>query len=395
VSREDRQTADEQMAEGPGPIGLYPWLLVATGAVRDVQHGVASPAWLAGAGLAAFAAAYMSSLWIGLKLHRRRTSLVLVALLAALAIALSIGFRHNMYSLFPLTSIACGALVPWYEPPGRPWAPLSVAALANLAALLGWIQGASAGDVFTLWYGTGLSGFVVAVIMKLTATIRQLRDTQEELARSAVEQERLRFARDLHDLLGHTLSLMVVKAQAVRKLATRDPELAAQQAADIETVGRQALTEVRQAVTGYRGRGLTAELDGARTALADAGIGAVVRQEGPPLPPEPDALLGWVVREAVTNVIRHSGARSCEIAVRYRGGTASAEITDDGRGGPTVHASSGHGLGGLAERTSAAGGTLDAGPRRGGGFTLTAKVPVTGDESSESRGESRGEEVSA
>jgi two-component system sensor histidine kinase DesK len=378
VSREDRRiTADEQMAEGPGPVGLYPWLLVAFGAVRDIQHGVAHPAWLATAGLAAFAALYMGALWIGLKLHRQRISLAMLAVLCALTVALSLGFQHNMYSLFPLASIACGALVPWHEPPGRPWAPLSVAGLANLAALLGWIGAGKAGDIFPLWYGTALSGFVVAVIMKLTATIRQLRDTQEELARSAVEQERLRFARDLHDLLGHTLSLMVVKAQAVRRLATRDPGLAAEQAADIETVGRQALTEVRQAVTGYRGRGLTVELDGARTALADAGISAVVRQEGLPLPPEPDALLGWVVREAVTNVIRHSGARTCEIAVRYRGGTASAEITDDGRGGPTMHPSSGHGLGGLAERTAAAGGTLDAGPRRGGGFTLAAKLPVT------------------
>jgi len=368
------------MFEGPGPFGLYPWLLVAVGAVRDIQRGVAHPAWLAGAGLVAFAVLYLASLWIGLRQHRTRAALLLVALQGILTVALAVHFEHNMYGLFPLLSICCGALIPWPDPPGRPWPPLVIAGVSNLAAVLGWFNGSSAGDIFTLWYGTALSGFVVAVIMRLTQAIRQLRETREELARSAVEQERLRFARDLHDLLGHTLSLMVIKAQVVRRLATRDPGLAAEQAADIETVGRAALTEVRQAVSGYRGRGLTAELDGARTALADAGIAAAVRQEGPPLPAEPDALLGWVVREGVTNVIRHSGAKTCEIEVRFHGGTATAEIRDDGVFKPPG-ASSGHGLGGLAERVSAADGTLDAGPRRGGGFRLAARLPVTAEPS--------------
>lgn len=399
----------DEKAEGPTAVALYPWLLIATGAVADVLHGRIGPAWLAFTGLTAFAALYVVSIWLRMKLGRLRPAVVLLAVMAVLTLALVVGFRHGMFSLFPLLSIATGAILPWRD--DRPPVPgIAIAVLANTAALLGWYAHSKASEIFGIWYSTLLAGIIVAVIFRLSAAIMELRETREELARNAVAEERLRFAHDLHDLLGHTLSLMVVKAQAVRKLAVRDPELAAQQAADIETVGRQALTEVRQAVTGYRGRGVAAELDGARAALTDAGIEVVIRQEGPPLPPEPDALLGWVVREGVTNVIRHSGARTCEIDVRYRAGTASAEIRDDGRGGAVhggnAHGRNGHGgngpggdaqgsgaptsdgkgsdgagsdgngLGGLGERTAAAGGTLEAGPRRKGGFRLAATLPV-------------------
>jgi two-component system, NarL family, sensor histidine kinase DesK len=214
------------------------------------------------------------------------------------------------------------------------------------------------------------------VFLQLVTVIRQLQQTRQELARAAVDEERLRFARDLHDLLGHSLSVMVVKAQAVRKLATRDPGLAAEQAADIEAVGRQALTEVREAVTGYRGRGLARELEAARTALADAGLAAVIRQDGQPLPAEVDALLGWVVREGVTNVIRHSGGHRCEIDVRRAQRAATVEIRDDDGGAP-AGPSGGIGLRGLAERAAAAGGTLEAGPHAAGGYRLAARLPVS------------------
>ncbi len=220
-----------------------------------------------------------------------------------------------------------------------------------------------------------LAGVIVAVFFQLVAVIRQLQQTRQELALAAVDEERLRFARDLHDLLGHSLSVMVVKAQAVRKLATRDPGLAAEQAADIEAVGRQALTEVREAVTGYRGRGLSRELGAARTALADAGITAVIREDGQAIPAEADAMLGWVIREGVTNVIRHSGGRRCEIDVRHADGAATVEIRDDGSGDPAEPAD-GHGLRGLAERAAAAGGTLEAGPCASGGYRLAVRLPA-------------------
>jgi len=191
-----------------------------------------------------------------------------------------------------------------------------------------------------------------------------------------VEAERLRFARDLHDLLGHTLSVMVLKAQAVRKLAAVNPEAAAAQAADIEDVGRQALTEVRQAVSGYRGRGLSRELDAAATALNDAGLSSAIRHETEPLTPEADSVLGWVVREGVTNVIKHSGARRCDIDIRRRGDLIAMEITDDGDGSEAGLPSGGHGLAGLRERVAVADGTLTAGPSPNGGFRLGVTIPM-------------------
>ena len=146
----------------------------------------------------------------------------------------------------------------------------------------------------------------------------------------AVEQERLRFSRDLHDLLGHTLSVIVVKSEAARRLAPRDLDAALAQVTDIESVGRQALTEIREAVTGYREGSLATELDRARSALSAAGIEPVVRRSGPPLAPQTEALLGWVVREAVTNVVRHSGATRCEITVDGTPDRVRLTVADNG-----------------------------------------------------------------
>jgi two-component system sensor histidine kinase DesK len=227
---------------------------------------------------------------------------------------------------------------------------------------------------------TALSGLGCWSFRRLFAVIAELNRTREELARVAVARERERFSRDLHDLLGHTLSVIVVKAQAVRRLATVDGEAAAAHGADIEAVGRRALTEIRQAVAGYRGTGLAAELDRARTALAAAGIAATVSvpEPGTTLPPEVDELFGWVVREGVTNVVRHSGARRCVVTWSRDGGTARLEVTDDGSGPPDplpADDGDGNGLAGLRDRVAVASGRLVAGPA-GDGFGLSVEVPV-------------------
>ncbi len=154
-----------------------------------------------------------------------------------------------------------------------------------------------------------MSTMVTAAILSLSEAVRELRAAREELARQAVEKERLRFSRDLHDLLGHTLSVIVVKSEAARRLAPRDLDAALVQVSDIESVGRQALTEIREAVTGYREGSLAADLDRAR--LGPARRRASSRSSASPgrrSPPRPRSLLGWVVREAVTNAVRHSGA---------------------------------------------------------------------------------------
>jgi len=371
-----------EVPDRPSPVTLYPWLLVAAGAARDAVDGKFHPAWLAGCGLLAFAGLYMAATWVRWRGSRPRASYLLLAVLGAVTLSLALGFGPEMIVLFPLLSIACGVVVPWVMPfrggHGPPLTLLVVFVVAAVSMLTAVGQGASAGDIWSAWYGPALAGVIVAIIYRFIQAVAELRSTREELARAAVDAERLRFARDLHDLLGHTLSVMVVKAQVTRKLAARDPELAAQQALDIEEIGREALTEVRQTVAGYRGRGLARELEAARTALAGAGLTVAVRQDGPPVPAGADALLGWVVREGVTNVIRHSGGHECQVEVRNDGGCATVTIRDDGTGEPAAGAlpSGGHGLDGLRERLAADGGTLIAGPGTGGGFRLTATVPV-------------------
>jgi two-component system sensor histidine kinase DesK len=362
---------------GPPAVAFYPWLLVASAAALDVLQGKTRPAWVAGGGLIIFAVLYMTAIWLKIKARRQRDAALVLAVLGAVTLALASGFGGDMFALLPLLSIACGIVVPWTQR-RPPWPSVVVGGVACAGTLIAWIRHASAGDTWSVLYGTFLAGFIVAMILRLISVIRELQETRQELATAAVAQERLRFARDLHDLLGHTLSVMVIKAQVVRKLATRDPELAAEQAADIERVGRQALTEVRESVSGYRGRGISRELEQARTALADAGFTVAVQQDDSPLPAEAGALLGWVIREGVTNVIRHSGGRQCEIGIRHGGGQAAVEIRDDGNGSPAVELpSGGHGLGGLRERLCSAGGTLEAGPRPGGGYRLLASIPVS------------------
>ncbi|GAA0387120.1 hypothetical protein Acor_25200 [Acrocarpospora corrugata] len=137
-------------------------------------------------------------------------------------------------------------------------------------------------------------------------------------------------------------------------------------------MARQALVEVREAVTAYRRRGLSDEIDGARSALEAAGVTVTVHRSCPPLVDDLDGLFGWAVREGATNVVRHARAAHCSIEVTHDGSAATLEITDDGHGGTGPP---GSGLRGLSERVDAAGGTLraDAGPR---GFRLRIEVPV-------------------
>ncbi|MFI7000005.1 sensor histidine kinase [Nocardia sp. NPDC050175] len=308
-----------------------------------------------------------------------RVPLALLAGMAAATAATTFAFGQGWYSVFPLLGVAAGVVAGQvttkFDGLDLPLLTL-VGGPTMLSIVVPWLAGAPGGSIFGWSSGTASAVLVTAVILRLFVVIGLLGEAREELAHAAVARERLRFSRDLHDLLGHTLSIMVVKAQAVRRIAERDPTVAIAQAVDIENIGRDALTEVRQAVTGYRGRGLSAELDAACIALSDAEIEFIVRRRCPPLPPEPDALLGWAVREGVTNVIRHSGAHTCDITLRRQGDDAVLEIRDDGR--PELPPRpGGHGLNGLRERISVARGTVEAGRSPGGGFTVTVTVPLT------------------
>src|SRR6202011_2416413 len=202
---------------------------------------------------------------------------------------------------------------------------------------------------------------------------RQLSLAREQIARLAVGEERLRFARDLHDLIGHSLSVIALKSELAGRLIKTTPGLAAHEVEDIEKVARDALREVREAVAGYRQPTLAAELAGAHEALTAAGIEDHVGQDHPPLPPAVEAVLAWTVREGVTNVMRHSQAKRCAIRITNQDGRATVEVVDNGRGGTLQP---GSGLRGLRERVLERGGTLPAEPLPHEGFRLRVTLPL-------------------
>ena len=185
-------------------------------------------------------------------------------------------------------------------------------------------SGATRDEVLAQAFVVLLAGVAAAAFSRLVSTAEELRRTREELAEAAVARERERFSRDLHDTLGHTLSVMVVKAAVVRRLVRTDPVAAAEHATDIEEVGRQAMAQLRETVDGTVVPRLADELREARMSLAAAGIHATVRSVQP-VPPVAVAPLAWAVREGVTNVLRHSGASECLVDVDPRRRTGAAD----------------------------------------------------------------------
>ena len=202
---------------------------------------------------------------------------------------------------------------------------------------------------------------------------RQLVATQDQVRILAASSERERIARDLHDLLGHTLTLVAVKADLATRLAERDPGAARTEMAQVATIAREALGEVRSAVTGMRAASLAAEMDRANAMLSAAGVQARVQSASATLDPNGEAVLAMVLRKAVTNVIRHAGASRCLIDLGVdASGLMSLCVTDDGAGGAIAE---GSGLSGMRARLAAAGGALDVESGRGG-TRLLAMLPA-------------------
>ncbi|AYN41598.1 sensor histidine kinase [Streptomyces dangxiongensis] len=389
--RAGRKNGGARGAEQPGPpptgFTLLPWLLVGMGAISNVLQGRTAHPWIGGLGLLVFNSLYV---YVTFRAFGRRTreavsTRVALGLMGLLTTGLALGYGGDWLVFFPLLGLAAGACL---RGPLLGRAGTLLALYAGAIAYLrgGWDEATSIG------YATFISSMVTAAILGLSEAVRELRAAREELARQAVEKERLRFSRDLHDLLGHTLSVIVVKSEAARRLAPRDLDAALTQVADIESVGRQALTEIREAVTGYREGSLATELTRARSALSAASVEPVVHRSGTPLDPQTEALLGWVVREAVTNVVRHSHATRCEITVESTPERARLTVTDNGTGTSTSpEADAGEGAGrsrgcvggtglkGLTERLAMAAGSLTAGPAPRGGFSVTAEIPVSAD----------------
>ena len=198
----------------------------------------------------------------------------------------------------------------------------------------------------------------------------KLRLAHEEVEHLAKVAERERIARDLHDLLGHTLSVIILKSELASKIAVTDPARATAEIREVERISREALAQVRSAVRGYRAMGLENELRQAGQTLGSAGIRVETAAEPLPLSPAQEGVLALALREAVTNIIRHAQATSCRLRVGKAGGCWELEVADDGRGGA---APAGSGLSGMRQRVEALGGTLELDGSRG--TTLRIRLP--------------------
>jgi two-component system sensor histidine kinase DesK len=348
------------------------WLVFLGYPIADIIGTGYSPtkaviAWIC---LLGFAATYLFAMWICLTLVPRVATGVLLLPFAALfveGITLALVFRGQWSGVLVYCGVCAGWTLRW-----RFLVPV-LFALGVFMVVSGALLGYAWADLGFITFLTVALGFTMLAFRRLIATVIELRNARAEVARLAIADERLRISRDVHDILGHSLSVIALKAQVARRLMTSDPAAAADAMGDVESVARESLAEVRAMVTGYRQRSLADELQGARDVLDAAGIAfEVTRDSAVPSAPV-DSLLAWTVREGVTNVLRHSRAHHCEISLSASNGGFTVAIVDDGVGG--VASAGGSGLHGLRERVGAAGGRVEAGPGERGGFRLQAYVP--------------------
>ncbi|MBL1085555.1 sensor histidine kinase [Streptomyces actinomycinicus] len=350
------------------------WLVFLSSPVEDLADGGHSTAaTVAGSlGLAVFVGVYLTLVFRNMgRPFSPRAVLGLGGTLAVLAPVLAYTLGSAWLGLFVYLSVAFGATLPLRA---AYWA---IPAAAVVMYLIGMHSDETqARGLFLLVL---LIGFAMTGVGQLVRTTIELRKARATVAQLAANEERLRLARDLHDLLGHSLSLITLKSELAGRMLPGHPDKAAQQVADIEQVSRQALVDVREAVTGYRRPRLAAELAGTQVALTAAGVAAELPAE-PDLadvPEESESALAWALREAVTNVVRHSGADRCTVRLLRRqtlnGAVLELAVEDNGSGGSG--AGPGNGLTGLTERLEKAGGTLEAG-RLKHGFRLVARVPA-------------------
>lgn len=226
-----------------------------------------------------------------------------------------------------------------------------------------------------LLYAAGLSAVVGGTNIFFAQRSRmyhRLKVANDEIEHLAKVAERERIARDLHDVLGHTLSVIILKSELAGKLIDRDPERAKAEISDVEHTSRAALAEVRSTIRGYRAHSLEAELKQAQAALETAGVTVKCEAAEVRLSPAQESVVALMVREAVTNVVRHAGARNCLLRLTPVNGTCRFEIQDDGRGGGAIE---GNGLRGMRERIEALGGTLQR--EINAGTRLTIEFPIT------------------
>lgn len=221
-----------------------------------------------------------------------------------------------------------------------------------------------------------LTSAALAGIIVLVAFVEELFAARAEVARLAVDAERVRFARDLHDTLGHNLSAIALKSELALRLLDRDPVRTRSELTDVYGIARESLRDVRTVVKGYRRDSLERELEGVQSVLVAAGVRCEVATLVATLPGPVEEVLAWAVREAATNLLRHSSASRCRISMRRTADAVRLDVANDGAGNAAVTDEiGGSGLTGLAERLVPLGGTLTAGRRADGEFVLTVLIP--------------------
>jgi two-component system sensor histidine kinase DesK len=347
------------------------------------HHGVA---WIVG-GLAitvAFCAIYLPVLMI--TDTRPRLAGYGLAAIAVLAVTACAVYGEHWTPLWIYVSAAGGMVLSSLFDRRRASLGIVVIAVCYLFCCL--ITHMDAGSTVAILLPVVLIGLAMMGFRMQLVLMRELAQARETVAKLAANEERLRLARDMHDLTGQSLSMITLKSELAAKRLTRLPASAERDSiltelGDVSRVSRQTLHDIREAVSGYRRPTLAIEVITARSALEAAGISldddSGLTMRSGMFGPEAEAVLAWCLREAVTNVIRHSRARLCRVRLTERPGEVSLEVTDDGRGfsGPAGDSATGSGLRGMSERLSAVDGHLSLGrPEAGRGFRLTATVPA-------------------
>jgi two-component system sensor histidine kinase DesK len=345
---------------------------------RDKAHGWAPYIWLAylcfffiqpvmdHAGwkiwsLTAFATVIFLFLYFGLFWQEKPRSLLHVAGMVILGLAFApINSGASTFFIFG------AAFIPFcVQTEGAAVGLMAV--IVALAGLDTWLFHLSGWFFF---YAGGLASAVGGsniYFAQRNRALAKLRMAQDEIEHLAKVAERERIARDLHDVLGHTLSVIILKSELAGKLMDRDPQRAGNEIREVEQISRQALSEVRDAIRGYRSQGLPSEIAKAKATLETAGVAVKCEAAKLTLPVLHEGVLSMALREAVTNVVRHAHARNCSMRLQQQNGSCRLEVEDDGRGGSQTE---GSGLRGMRERVEMLGGTLTRESQAGTKITI-------------------------
>ncbi len=293
--------------------------------------------------MALFLILYFRSFWV----CGRELWFYVCGIVALGAIFSPINPLASMYFIY-----AAGSVVK-LAPPRRAWPAIGIYTLAILA--YGLLAHVSPYSYLSAAIFSAIVGAIRIRECERSRANADLRLAHDEIQRLAAVAERERIARDLHDVLGHTLSVIVLKSELASRLAEIDPARAAAEISDVERIARESLSELRESIAGYRAVGLAAEVERAKSVLETAGVHVECELGEMRLPPRYEGVVTMAIREGVTNIVRHAGASSCRLSLAQTPRECRLELADDGRGGAAIE---GFGLAGMRERVEGLGGTL-------------------------------------